>query len=46
MFGSVYGWVGFNYVRTIRFDLSYTCKAVLTYFITYVRQEGLHNCLG
>ena len=32
---SVLGWVGFNYVRTIRFYLSYTSTAELPFYLSY-----------
>ena len=40
------GWIGFNYVRTIRFNLSYTSQAVLIFYHSYTAEkgeEGLHN---
>ena len=37
--GSVLGWIGFNYVRTIRFYLSYTSTQVLTFFLTHIQQR-------
>ena len=47
--GSVLSWVGFNYVRTIRFYLSCTNTAVLNFSHSYAAEEGekgLHKFLG
>ena len=38
--GSVLDWVGFDFVCTIRFYISYTSTAVLNFYRSYTVEEG------